>query len=108
MIFWGHVDLNTGTEYAIIGLKNGISVVSLAEPENPVEVGFISGTSTSWRDIKVYQWFDESSLSWKANAYVGSEGSNYIHIIDLSQLPNSIGCGSFKSTDITTPLLSLF
>ncbi|RJY11078.1 choice-of-anchor B family protein [Parashewanella spongiae] len=87
---WGHVDLNTGTEYAIIGLRNGTSVVSLEDPESPREVGFITGTSTSWRDIKVYQWFDEASLSWKANAYVGSEGSNYIHIIDLSQLPDSV------------------
>ena len=88
---WGHVDLNTGTEYALIGLRNGTAVVSLADPANPVEVGVIPGTRTSWRDIKVYQWFDSDTLRWKAHAYVVSEeDADQVHIIDLSQLPNSI------------------
>jgi choice-of-anchor B domain-containing protein len=87
---WGHVDLNTGTEYAIIGLVNGTAVMSLADPANPVEVGTVQGSNTSWRDIKVYQWFDSNTSRWKANAYVTSEGSDNIQIIDLSQLPNGI------------------
>ena len=87
---WGHVDLNTGTEYALIGLRNGTAVVSLADPENPSEVGVISGSTTTWRDIKVFQWFDNASLRWKAHAYVISEGTDRVHIIDLSQLPSSI------------------
>ena len=87
---WGHVDLNTGTEYAIIGLKNGTAVVSLADPSAPVEVGTIPGSSTSWRDIKVYQYFDEPSKRWKAYAYVSSEGSDNLQIVDLNQLPTSI------------------
>jgi choice-of-anchor B domain-containing protein len=87
---WGHVDLNTGTEYAIIGLVNGTAVMNLSDPANPVEVGTVTGSRTTWRDIKVYQWFDASVSRWKANAYVTSEGSDNIQIIDLSQLPNSI------------------
>uniref|UniRef100_A0A486XLJ0 Calx-beta domain-containing protein n=1 Tax=Rheinheimera sp. BAL341 TaxID=1708203 RepID=A0A486XLJ0_9GAMM len=87
---WGHVDLNTGTEYALIGLRNGTAVVSLAEPENPVEVGTITGSSTSWRDIKVYQYFDASLRRWQAFAYVSSEGSDGIQIIDLNRLPTAI------------------
>ncbi|QSX30114.1 choice-of-anchor B family protein [Shewanella cyperi] len=87
---WGHVDLNTGTEYAIIGLVNGTAVVSLADPANPVQVGLIPGSHTSWRDIKVYQWFDEQQLRWRAHAYVSSEGADNIQIIDLSQLPASV------------------
>lgn len=87
---WGHVDLNTGTEYALIGLRNGTAVVSLAEPENPVEVGTIAGSSTAWRDIKVYQYFDSSLRRWQAYAYVSSEGSDGIQIIDLNRLPMSI------------------
>lgn len=93
---WGHVDLNTNTEYAIIGLKNGTAIVSLADPENPKEVGLIRGSSTSWRDIKVYQWFDTTSLRWQAYAYVSSEGSDRIQIVDLSQLPDSV---SLVATD---------
>ncbi|MCL1035753.1 choice-of-anchor B family protein [Shewanella submarina] len=87
---WGHVDLNSGTEYAIIGLQNGTAVVSLADPESPVEVGTVQGSGTSWRDIKVLQWFDSQAVRWKAHAYVSSEGSDQIQIIDLSNLPDSI------------------
>lgn len=87
---WGHVDLNTGTEYALIGLTNGTAVVSLAAPEAPEEVGTISGTNTSWRDIKVYQYFDTALRRWQAYAYVSSEGSDGIQIIDLTRLPNAV------------------
>ncbi len=87
---WGHVDLNTGTEYAIIGLNNGTAVVSLAQPNAPKEVGTISGSNTSWRDIKVLQYYDEPTARWRAYAYVSSEGADNLQIIDLNQLPNSI------------------
>ena len=87
---WGHVDLNSGTEYALIGLTNGTAVVSLADPAAPVEVGTISGSSTAWRDIKVYQYFDQNLRRWQAYAYVSSEGSDGIQIIDLNRLPASV------------------
>ncbi|WP_460856190.1 choice-of-anchor B family protein [Rheinheimera gaetbuli] len=91
---WGHVDLNSGTEYALIGLRNGTAVVSLADPQNPVEVGTIAGSSTTWRDIKVYQYFDTALRRWQAYAYVSSEGSDGIQIIDLTRLPASISLAS--------------
>ncbi|MDP5214556.1 choice-of-anchor B family protein [Pseudoalteromonas tunicata] len=87
---WGHVDLNSGIEYAIMGYSNGTKVFSLANPENPVEVGHISGSRTSWRDIKVYQYFDTDFASYRAYAYVTSEGSDGIQIIDLNNLPQSV------------------
>lgn len=87
---WGHVDLNTGTEYAIIGLRNGTAVVSLADPAAPKEVGTVAGSSTSWRDIKVLQFYDAALSRWKAYAYISSEGSDRLQIVDLSQLPASI------------------
>jgi choice-of-anchor B domain-containing protein len=87
---WGHVDLNTGTEYAIIGLYNGTAVVSLADPAAPKEIGTIAGSSTSWRDIKVLQYYDEALSRWKAYAYISSEGADNLQIVDLSQLPGSI------------------
>lgn len=87
---WGHVDLNSGTEYALIGLVNGTAVVSLADPESPVEVGSIGGSRTSWRDIKVYQYFDQNLRRWQAYAYVSSEGSDGIQIIDLNHLPDAV------------------
>ncbi|MCP3675136.1 MAG: choice-of-anchor B family protein, partial [Gammaproteobacteria bacterium] len=88
---WGHVDLNTGDEFAIMGVKNGIIVVNVTDPTAPEEVGTISGVNSSWRDVKVYQYFDETINLWQAYAYVTTEGYNGgVTIIDLNNLPNSI------------------
>lgn len=88
---WGHIDLNDNTEYAIMGFNNGVAVVSLKNPEAPQEVGFISGINTSWRDIKVYQYYSESQKRWLAYAYVTSEsGLDGVMIVDLSNLPTKV------------------
>ncbi|MDP2715033.1 choice-of-anchor B family protein [Rheinheimera sp.] len=99
---WGHVDLNSGTEYALIGLRNGTAVVSLADPQNPVEVGSIAGSSTTWRDIKVYQYFDTALRRWQAYAYVSSEGNDGIQIIDLTRLPNAVSLATTYSGVISS------
>ena len=88
---WGFVDLNTEREYAIIGLQNSTAVVDVTDPENPVEIGFVTGQNTIWRDIKVYQFFDAGADRWRAYAYVTADSANdRLTIIDLSDLPNSI------------------
>lgn len=88
---WGHVDLNTGDEYAIIGLKNGVAIVNVTEPTNPIEVGTVVGKSSSWRDIKVYQYFDNTLNLWRAYAYATIDNAaDYVTIIDLNHLPNSV------------------
>jgi choice-of-anchor B domain-containing protein len=88
---WGHVDLNNGDEYAIIGLDNGVAVVNVTNPKNPTEVGTITGKTDIWRDIKVYQYFDEKLNLWRAYAYATLDGStDYVTVIDLNHLPNSI------------------
>lgn len=88
---WGHVDLNNGNEYAILGLDNGVAVVNVTNPSNPVEVGTISGKTDIWRDIKVYQYFDKALNLWRAYAYATLDGTvDYVTVIDLNHLPNSI------------------
>jgi choice-of-anchor B domain-containing protein len=92
---WGHVDLNTGDEFAIMGVKNGVVVVNVTNPTTPVEVGTIPGVTSTWRDVKVYQYFDETINLWQAYAYVTTEGvrngpTDYVTIIDLNNLPHSI------------------
>ena len=92
---WGHIDLNTGKEFAIMGLFNGIIVVDVSDPGAPVEVDTITGVNSSWRDVKVYQYFDTEIKLWQAYAYVTTEGSDsgatdYVTIIDLNNLPNTI------------------
>jgi len=88
---WGHVDLNNGDEYAIIGLNNGVAVVNVTDPTDPIEVGTIRGKTNIWRDIKVYQYFDDTLNLWRAYAYATIDGStDYVTVIDLNHLPNSI------------------
>jgi len=88
---WGHVDLNTGNEFAIMGIKDGVIVVDVSDPSSPSEVGTIKGVSSSWRDVKVYQFFDEGLNLWQAYAYATTEGSNGgVDIINLNNLPHSI------------------
>jgi choice-of-anchor B domain-containing protein len=88
---WGHVDLNDMREYAIIGLQRGIAVLDVSDPELPTVVGSISGQSTTWRDIKVLQYYDETTKRFKAYAYSGGDNiSEGLSVVDLSMLPNSI------------------
>lgn len=90
---WGYVDLDDNREYAIIGLRNGTGIVEVTDPANPRIVGHISGVSSQWREMKVYQ-FRNISVNpnrWDAYAYVTTEGTGGgIQIIDLTQLPNSV------------------
>lgn len=88
---WGFVDLNTNREYAIVGVNVGTAVFDVSDPENPLEVGFIDGQSATWRDIKVYQFFDTAADRWQAYAYVTTDGAqDGLFVIDLGGLPHSI------------------
>ncbi|NVK88087.1 MAG: choice-of-anchor B family protein [Gammaproteobacteria bacterium] len=89
---WGHVDLNTGIEYAIMGVNNGIAFFELSNPEAPREVGTInSSVSSTWRDIKVFQLFDDDVGQWRAYAYATVDNAREgVTIIDLNNLPTSV------------------
>ncbi len=75
---WGYVD-TSGNEYALVGLYDGLSIVEITNPLNPVEVFRSVGPETIWRDIKVYNNF----------AYVTNEAGGGVRIYDLSVLPDS-------------------
>ncbi len=79
---WGWVAPD-GTEYALVGLLNGVSIVSLADPANPKEVAFVPGGNSVWRDLK----------TWGNYAYITTDqGSTKdgLLAIDLSQLPDTV------------------
>jgi choice-of-anchor B domain-containing protein len=79
---WGWVAPD-GTEYALMGLRNGISIVSLADPTNPVEVAFVPGENSTWRDIK----------TWEHYAYVTTDQpgtTEGLVVINLAPLPDSV------------------
>ncbi|MEY3051398.1 MAG: hypothetical protein RLY31_1183 [Bacteroidota bacterium] len=77
---WGWVDPDDSTEYALVGTVTGVSVVSLADPENIQEVAFLPGANSTWRDIK----------TWGDYAYVINESSGGLMVINLTDAPNNI------------------
>ncbi|MFK7925432.1 MAG: choice-of-anchor B family protein [Bacteroidia bacterium] len=76
---WAYVD-SSGTEYALLGKQNGLSIVSLATPSQPVELHFLPGNNSNWRDIKTAGDY----------AYVCNESGGGLKIIDLSGLPDTV------------------
>lgn len=77
---WGY-QAPDGTEYALVGVLNGFSIVSLADAANPTEVAFIPGDNSIWRDIKV----------WGDYAYVTTDqGDDGLLVVDMTNLPNSV------------------
>jgi len=95
---WGFMDLNTNREYAIVGYSIGTAVFDVSDPGNPREVGFIDGQTTTWRDIKVYQFWNSVDSRWNAYAYITADNaSDGLFIIDLSQLPHEIARVNYSS-----------
>jgi choice-of-anchor B domain-containing protein len=96
---WGWIDPETGSEYALVGLTDGVTFVDVTDPANPVVVGKLSEPvvnsatlnpliayhddqggfkeASSWRDLKVY----------KNYVYVVSEqGTHGLQVFDLTRL----------------------
>jgi len=95
---WGFMDLNTHREYAIVGYSSGTAVFDVTDAENPREVGFVNGQSTTWRDIKVHQFWNASDSRWNAYAYITADNaSDGLFIIDLSELPHRVARISYPS-----------
>ena len=99
---WGFYDVNDGKEYAILGLRNGVGVVEVTDPEAPRMVGSVSSESTSWRDIKVYQHFNRATARWDSYAYVTADSASVgTMIIDLRSLPEDISVAASDKSDIS-------
>lgn len=75
---WGYTAPD-GREYALLGVRNGTSIVDITNTPSVVEIAFIPGPGSTWKDIKTYRHF----------AYVVNETGGGMQIIDLSNLPNS-------------------
>ena len=95
---WGFTDLNTGREYAFMGMENGVAVVDITDPQAPEQVGGATGSNTTWRDIKVYQVFDSTAQRWRAYAYATADAvPDPLLVLDLSGLPNGVERVNFTS-----------
>lgn len=75
-----------GNEYAIVGTYDGTSIVDITDPTAPVEVEFVNGNNSIWREMRTYGNY----------AYVVTEAGGGLLCIDLSGLPGSV---DFNYTD---------
>jgi choice-of-anchor B domain-containing protein len=80
---WGWTDSSTGREYIIFGRSTGAAFIDVTDPVNPRYLGNLpshNGTSSSWRDIKVYA----------NHAYIGADAisSHGMQVFDLTRLRN--------------------
>ena len=78
---WGWKDIETGKEYAIMGLNNGTAFVDITNPNEAIYLGKLptATQNSSWRDIKVYNNY----------AFIVSEASNHgMQVFDLTKLRN--------------------
>lgn len=73
---WG-VSHSNGSEYAIVGRVDGITVVDVSDINNPTVLKSINGMFSPWRDLK----------SFGNYAYGVTEAKEGITIIDLSNAP---------------------
>jgi len=76
---WGWTDPVTGVEYALVGLREGLSIVDMSDPVYPVVVGWMptASVASTWRDMKVYG----------DHVYVVSEAFGHgLQVLDLNLL----------------------
>jgi choice-of-anchor B domain-containing protein len=72
---WGYVAPN-GAEFAVIGLSSGTAFVDITNPGAATLKAFISGPTSLWRDVRVYNGF----------CYAGSEAGSGIQVMNLGRL----------------------
>lgn len=93
---WGWVDTANSKEYALVGVQNGLSIVDVSNPANPVQTNFFSGASSIWRDMKTYGNYAYTIH----DNYNGT--SNGIFIVDMTTLSNS-----FPTTYTRKPVITV-
>lgn len=78
---WGFVQ--DGREYGVIGSTEGVHIIDLADPANPVEVDFIDGVTDEaiHRDMHDHEGY---------LYMVCDQGQSRLKIADLSYLPDSV------------------
>lgn len=88
---WGYVD-DSGNEYALVGLTDGVSIVNVSDPTEPIKLFTIPGPTSTWRDLKV----------WNHRLYVVNETSGGLKIINLENLPQSVEVSVWQNNALNT------
>ena len=73
---WGY-ETQAGVRYAILGTQSGTSIVDVTNPASAVEVLFVAGPTSAWRDMKTHAGY----------AYLVTEGGGGMQIVNLETTP---------------------
>jgi choice-of-anchor B domain-containing protein len=98
---WGYID-TTGREYALVGLKgsaannSACAIVDVTDPVNPVLKFNIAGPNSNWREIR----------TWQNYAYITTEASGGVTIVDLGSLPDTIYTKQYTGNDSIAGMLN--
>jgi len=88
---WGWLDTQSGNEYALMGMTNGVAFVDITTPVDPVFLGRLPTPTVEsiWRDIKVYQ----------DHAYIVADnaGAHGMQVFDLTRLRGQVAPQTFSA-----------
>ena len=88
---WGYTAPD-GHEFALVGHRTGTYIFDVStNPHDPIEVGFIPGTISTWRDLKTHGYY----------CYVVNESGGGMDIISLEDPFNPYKVGSYTSSTAT-------
>ncbi len=82
-------------EYALVGTSDGLSVVDIQVPTNPVLLFNITANTSLWREVKTYSHY----------AYVTTEGGGGVTIVDLDSLPIAVNSKTYTGDGPVAGLL---
>jgi len=80
---WGYVD-EQGDEYALVGLRPGVSIVALDRGDSLEEIIRIPGPYSTWRDLKTY-----GNYAFVVHDAISFGSSQGLLVIDLSDIENN-------------------
>lgn len=92
---WQYVD-SLGNEYALIGAGDGIAIVDVTDPANPVLKFNIPAASSLWRELKTHGHY----------CYSTTEGGGGLTIVNLQYLPDSVQSKVYTGDGAITGQLS--
>ena len=88
---WGYTDPD-GHDFALVGHRSGTYIYDVStNPHDPIEVGFIAGETSTWRDLKTHGYY----------CYVTNETGGGIDIISLEDPFNPFKVSSHTSSTTT-------
>ena len=85
---WGYTAPD-GHEFALVGHRSGTYIYDVStNPHDPIEVGFIAGATSTWRDLKTHGYY----------CYVTNETGGGMDIISLEDPFNPYKVGEYTAT----------